>query len=230
MNQRRKVTLAALFVMTLLLAGVSIFITIRIQQNNAAADANASGFGSTATTNKFGSVFQEFASYSCDAFLSNSTFTFFKVKPSFTSIQATTNNLDIFGSLPYLPVNCTYKISDTKSIDFLLHSYDTNSFIDDSEEALFTRINANLKSVIIKDYYGYVTMFFGEDNPIVSAPASSDITCRANLFHSQNDFEYAEIIYHGFGDCNSLVNDNQLIVAPFASQIILGMTNVNKKF
>lgn len=229
MTQKRKVTLAILFVMTVLLAGVSIFITIRIQQNNSATDANASGFGATATTGKFGSVFEEFAGYTCDSFFNNSNLTSMAVKPTFTTIQGVTNNLDTLGALPYLPINCTYKISDGKTIDFMLHSYDTNSFIDDSQEALFTRIDTNLKSVILKDYYGYITMHFGESNNVVSAPAT-DTTCRANLFHSQNDFEYAEIVYHGFGDCNSLVNDNKLIVGPFATQIILGMTNVNKKF
>src|SRR5690348_9782327 len=108
MENKRKVTLAALFVMTVLLAGVSIFITLKIQQNNAAADANASGFGATATTNKFNTVFQEFAGYPCEAFLSQEKLDQTPNNTVIKKITKTENNLAVLGAQTYLPFNCTY--------------------------------------------------------------------------------------------------------------------------
>ncbi|MFS8131092.1 MAG: hypothetical protein ACMG57_03870 [Candidatus Dojkabacteria bacterium] len=233
MTQQRKVTLAILFVMTVLLAGVSIFITLRIQQNNAANDAAASGFGATATNNKFSSVFEEFAGYPCEAFLSQEKLDQTPNNTIIKKITSSVNNLAEIGALPYIPFNCTYKISDTQSIDILLHSYDTNSFIDNSAEELYARINTNLNTISDTEYFGtgfsYVTMFYGPGASPVSAVADASV-CRSNLFHGQNDFEYLEIVYHGFSDCTTIAKDNLRITGMVSGTIITAMYTVNKKF
>ncbi|MEO6729496.1 MAG: hypothetical protein ABIM99_06265 [Candidatus Dojkabacteria bacterium] len=230
MNNRRKVTLAALFGMTLLLAGVSIFITLRIQQNNAAADANASGFGATATTNKFNSVFAEFASYPCSAFLTQDKL---GENTVITKITKSTNNLELLGAQSYIPFSCTYTLSDTQSIDIVLHSYDENSYIDDSAETLYARININLSSVLDKEFMGiggnYTTVFFGPSASPVSFVAEAN-TCRTNIFHSQNDLEYLEVVYKGFSDCNAILKDNLRISGNLTGTLVFAMFNVNKKF
>ncbi|MEP7103619.1 MAG: hypothetical protein ABI721_02850 [Candidatus Dojkabacteria bacterium] len=226
MDSRRKVTLAILFVMTVLLAGASVFITIRIQQNNAATDANASGFGSTATTNKFSSVFEEFAKYPCSNILDTNRLST-ESGLLITKIDSIVNNLDFSGAIPYLPLNCTYKLASSKSIDFRLYSYDTQSYIDPSAEALYARINVNIKSQLdsqtITVSGSSIKMFYGTDNVTTGA-------CRANLYDAQNDFEYAEVIYKGFSDCSALIKDNKAITKSISGVINDGMTRVNKKF
>lgn len=216
MNQRRKVTLAVLFVMTVLLAGVSIFITLRIQQNNAANDANASGFGATATKDLYDDVQSAFAQKPCERFFGKD-FVNSDMGLTKDDIISTTGIAPSFVT----PKDCTYNLSNNRSITFRLVAYNTNSYIDPDAQALYNRIG----SIYQKDELGYLNAF---DNTIfVGNSIQTTGACDALLYNNSNDFEYALIEFKGFGDCSTLVTTQAPILRVFAGNIQSIMVGIN---
>lgn len=206
MDQRRKVTLAALFVMTVLLAGVSIFITIRIQQNNAANDANASGFGNTATKDLYDDVQSAFAARPCERFFG---------KDFATSVGLTKDDiLSVTAQTPTFvtPKDCTYNLSNNRSISFRLVAYNTNSYIDPDANALYDRIG----SIYQKDA---LDIFQSFDTVVITGTSLDGTACDSLMYHIQNDFEYALVEFKGFGDCASVITNQKIIMKVFAAGI-----------
>lgn len=207
MNSRRKVTLAILFVMTALLAGVSIFITLRIQQNNAANDANASGFGQTATRDLYDDVQTAFAAKPCERFFGKDFVN--------SSMNLTKDDIiSVTGLTPTIatPKECTYNLSNNRTIKFRLVSYNLQSYIDPDEEALYARIG----SIYQQDP---IDTFLSFDTVVITAPSLDGKACDSLMYHVQNDFEYALVEFKGFGDCATVVANNKLIMQVFAGNI-----------
>src|SRR5690606_26762499 len=86
------------------------------------------------------------------------------------------------------------------------HTYDENSVIDPTAEALFSRINNNILNIEKSVIETQAHYFFGSD---VQNPED----CRLNFFNSRNDFEYITVVYKGFGqNCSELIDYNSEIV------------------
>jgi hypothetical protein len=214
----RKVAVIALVVMTIALAAVGAVILYQVQTQQTPKDSLASGFGSSANRSNFTNVELAFLDTPCEFFLN---------KDYVTNTGSTI--LDSLGlkfshgrdrGLEYendFAKSCFYYFKDapggTKIIELRVKAYKTNSTIDPNAEALYSRINT--PSITITEsgrIEPAVNYFFGQ------AKGLTEI-CRTNLFHDQNDFEYAAISYSGFKSCAEIIEVNQLLTAVIAGRV-----------
>lgn len=221
MDQRRKIIIILLIGLTLFLGVGSLLITQIIRNNQAPTDSDASGFGAGATKNLYDDVDESFANANCEDFLTMDQIT-----------DAEALGITEVDALKYvradrLPLSCYFGFgTDTKYAVFVLHSYNTDSFIDNSQEELFARINGqSLLDVKGEGDSQGVNYFFGQGQ-------TEDITpiCRSTFFQVQNDFEYAELTYYGFENCEDLTNSNESIATYISTQLSNHIIGVNSNF
>ncbi|MFS8131237.1 MAG: hypothetical protein ACMG57_04620 [Candidatus Dojkabacteria bacterium] len=203
----------------ILLRLVSIITT----QNQSAAEAQASGFGENATKDLFAPAADLFANTQCEDIFNKDMLT----SDALPELKAANLTVESITNLPienYKPLTCEFKFTNGKSFTFSIHSYDANSPIDDSQEALFGRVNEVTlgDSTIDSDTMGIMTYFFGKD--VVNTNV-----CRTNLYHPINDFEYADILYTGF-DCSTMYNLNREISGVFNKYMFEAMEFVYVNF
>lgn len=221
MEQRRKVTIILLIGLTLFLGVGSILVTQIIRTNQSPTDSAASGFGAGATKDLYDDVTNSFANADCSAFLTIDQVT-----------DASTLGITKVEALKYvsedkLPLICYFGFgSDDKYAVLKLHSYSTDSYIDNSQEELFTRINGEMLNTIDSEAESQgVNYFFGQGRTEDISPI-----CRTTFFHVQNDFEYAELTYYGFDDCEALKSSNDSISKYISNQISTSIIGVNANF
>jgi len=211
----------------IIIAAGLLFIVIRLAsivttQNQSAKDAQASGFGANATKDLFAPAAELFSNSLCEDIFNNETLQSDKL-PMLKAENLTLTTVSNLESQDYQPLICEYKFEDGRSFTFTVHSYDVNSPIDDSQTALFDRVNGNtLGDTIDSDTMGIMSYFYGTD--IVDASV-----CRTNIYHPINDFEYADILYKGF-DCNSTYNLNREISGVFNKYMFNAMEFVYGNF
>lgn len=229
MSDKRKLTLAVLFILTIVLAAVSIFITIRIQQSNAPDDSQAAGFGATATKELYEIVKETFYNTPCNTFLSTDIVKNYTPKLTselinYTTITATEEKIDADKTKI-----CIYDLGDNRKLTFEFYPYDADSAIANTAEDLYSEINAAL---IAEDPITFLTgvnnvdSFYGTDSQFYER-------CRTTLFHTQNEFKFASLFYEGYFECGrsdlQLINDD--IVAIISKNIdtkIVEISNVKR--
>ena len=188
MDQRRKVTLAALFVMTVLLAGISVFITLRIQQNNSPDDADASGFGDKATRDLYDNVAEAFDTQTCETLLDKTFLA--ELSTGLTYTSTVTPKIEDY------PKVCNYVFNNGVEGAFSLFAYKTNSYIPADEEELYDAVNSpSISQQESVDTLGSILGFYGTNY--------GDENCRLNLFNTQNEFYYASMVYTTTDACDS---------------------------
>lgn len=225
MNDRRKLTLAILFVLTVGLAGISIYITNRISQNQSPTDSEASGFGDEATRDLFEVVAAEFAKKNCNVFLDKPILTAAGFDSYDTASTGALLNADIFQNAYSKECVYFYEGSD-KRITLSVVPYNYDSEIKENQEALFNKwVVSQLERPADEGRYELIPYFYGSD-------LTTDLgECKALLFHDQNDFEVAILSYHFVPEdgCESekMVNLNRIVASKIAEQIQVVMDAAN---
>lgn len=208
----RKVALISLLIFAIVLVGIGIVIVLQISQNPILSsegtsqstntdDIEVAGFGSTADTSNFAIVEQAFAAPDCtwyldQAALSNSGNSLLdEIAIQFS--HGRDRELEIENDYAK---NCFYYFYDAnenhKIMQFYVKAYNEDSVIDNSAEELYERINTSTITRVIEEgtFLSQVNYSYGE--------SIIEDSCQMNLFHEQNDFEYASIVFNRFGTCD----------------------------
>ncbi len=220
----RKIAVIVLSIMTLALLGVGVVILLQLQQDQSPDEADAAGFGSTAVRTNFDLVEQAFNEMDCTWYLNQEMLTN-------TGDQA----LDQLGreySHGYIrrlevdhdfAKNCFYFFSedptipnpeDFRIIHFYVSAYEMDAVIDNSAEELYQRVNTDTIIRVVDEgqIRGETIRYFYGDSDIEGV-------CQANIFHNQNDFEYASILYSQFGPCSQNIELNKRITYLIADKL-----------
>ncbi len=208
----RKLLLICLMVAAVFLVGIGIVIVLQITQNplpggneassssSNSTDIPVAGFGSTAIRDNFTVVEQAFAGLDCTWYL-NEDLLRNTGNPLIDELAVEFNHgrdreLEVTNDYAK---NCFYYFYDAnlnfKIVEFYVKAYQEDSAIDSDAQALFNRINSRTLINQIEDgyYLNSIKYFYGESH--------IDNTCQINMFHEQNDFEYASVLFHSFGTC-----------------------------
>lgn len=204
-----------------MLTGVLGLATLLLGQflriNQAPTDSGASGFGAGATKTLYDDVTKVFSDVSCEPFIQN---------------KDLANGLTITATIKYKPENglpliCYYKLSDESELLFQLFSYNESSFIDNSQDDLFNRINGKeLANSLNEGESKGVNYFFG--NAVNENDNRSQ--CKTTFFHVQNDFEYARLTFNSPKSCSELTTLNTSISQNISSVISDLLIGVNSNF
>ena len=138
-NNRKKTIVIALIVVTILIGALAVLLAQLVQNNQSPNNSGAAGFGDTATRDAYDDVVEAFTNLDCTNVFSGQTI--FQNSPEDLIIYKnkdipTTNN----SRFDYMPISCTYTLG-TKKIYFELFAYNEFSYIDDSADSLYERIN-----------------------------------------------------------------------------------------
>ncbi len=183
-----------------------------IKPNN--ESVNVSGFGGSAYKYNFDSVFDAFASSDCESFITNQS-----IQSLNTELSEVENYSLQVGVTELTPLICYFKLSDDTKMILNFNAYTEDSEIDNNKEELFERINNNnLKQVLSNNEFKSVTYFFG---------SGENNNCITNMFHSSNDFEYAELVYLEESQCEELEEKNTIISQSIINIIDLKMNILN---
>lgn len=203
MEQRKKITIIILVILTLLLGVGSLIITQLIRNNQAPTDSAASGFGPDASRDKFDIVAEAFQFTNCSAYfpqeIVSSTIENAKEgNDRYSDLNG--SDFEVWRSRDYtqIPKYCEYVINNKMLIEFKLYSYTSNSVIDNSAEELYERVNTQTISKIVTeqtDFDDQIVYFYGYGIP------NNGGNCVLNFFHKQNDFEYGQITFNGNTEC-----------------------------
>jgi len=190
MDNRRKIIIIALIISTILVGVIAVALSQIIQNNQAPSDSGASGFGEGVNREYFDEFELKFTTVGCYGILSKNIVNAYANQGT-TILKGYEMSVTNSDPLPKVPLTCTIKLDDSKSIDLSVHTYDQNSAIDPSAEALFARVNANILKVEYKGDLKTGYFFYGTDK---ADPSS----CRMNFFNQRNDFEYITLNAKGF--------------------------------
>ena len=220
MDQRRKLTIIVLIVLTFVLGLGSLVLTQIVRNNQAPTDSAASGFGEGATNQLYDDVFTNFKGSACEPFINVDDLT----KDPLLGI--TKVNTLKFVAEGRVPLKCLYELDENKSIILELFSYNASSQIDKTQQDLFNRINGELLlDELDKGNANGIDYFYGQGTNI-----GIENICRTTMFHVQNDFEYALVSYYGFEDCSKLVNLNKDLTSKMMGSISDTMVGINSNF
>ncbi len=222
MDNRKKVIIVVLIVLTLILGVGSIVISQLLQNNQAPSNSNASGFGTAVDRQYFDDFYQAFLTRGCFALLSDSTVNAY-APSGFTEVTKYKYTITNEAPEDKNPLNCTIKLNDgSKEIDLSVYTYDQNSGIDPTADALFSRVNANISSISETLNATNMHYYFGTD-------AQDSTSCRLNLFNSKNDFEYITLVYKNFNkSCTDLKTTNDefaFVLSTSVKELINSITN-----
>ncbi len=209
MSRGKKLTIAVLLVLTLALAAISTYVALTLNSERT-PDVGVSGFGDYATRDLYENITVFFGGKDCDEFLNSNFFTNQTFDNStvfsFSSIE---NNLEDFGAYEYLPTSCSYVLQNDNRLNFLVYSYDYDSFIAESREELYSRINV-FDQVLDEGTFSNTDYFFGIEND----------KCVTHFFQLDNEFEYARLEYNvGELDCSTLIEDNKAFSSRISSEL-----------
>ncbi len=236
MSNSRKFLIALLLVLTVGLGGISFYVANRIQQDQAAQDTSAAGFGETATRDLYETVTETLKNTPCEYFMKTDDLATI-LKNNGTDVVA--NDIKVSKATEHptlIPLICNYTIKNSKKIRLAFYTYEKNSNIASSQEELIGKSNIILLSTLVdsgefttKDQP--VSYTFGESRYPYEKDAKA---CTGILFHDQNEFEFAELVYQSFNttDCKDVQSLNKAISNPIATKIddlIKRLTEENKQ-
>ena len=197
MSNVQRITIALLLIITIALALVSIYVAYRSSQQS---DISISGFGQYAKRDLYENVSFFLGTTECIDFIDQSTFNSLN-NPLLNTLLSTQNAIEDLGILEYLAKSCIFQLENENNINFYIYTYNFDSNIDESKEALYNRIN-NFDRVIDDGSVFSTDYFFGvkEDQ------------CVTHLFHLDNEFEYIRVEYEIKSvNCEELIPDNELV-------------------
>lgn len=221
-----KVKVVLLLVGGLVLVIGTAFLAVRLAQTTSPEDTSATGFGRTATRDLFAPVATTFSGIRCNTLFNTNLL---ELTPN---IQDDIKSIELVNEVaPFQDLSkwCEYDIGGGRKITFSLLPYSAESDIDSDREALYTRINGELLynyNIYAHDNWFNVDYYLGED-------AEIDNGCRTNLFHFQNDFEYASIHYEGFSQpcySDSFIEFNDAVASIFSENISVIMDTINLEY
>ncbi len=214
MSTGKKITIGVLLLLTLILAGVSTFIALSLNDQGTSQneDVGVAGFGEAATRDIYEQVYLRFGLTECEDILNRSFISSNSFRTNmFNNFISVENNLEQLGLLEYLPLSCTYNFGNNSKLRFSVFTYDIDSEIAESREALYSRINS-FDSIIDEGTTNNTDYFIGVEED----------RCITNMFQLDNEFEYAQIEYSLDGvECNQLVSDNDIFVEELSSFVDL---------
>jgi hypothetical protein len=212
LDQRRKLTIIGLVVLTIFLGLGSILITQLVRNNQSPEDSFAGGFGIDATRDLYSQVAETFQVTGCEAFLQSYDLSPIVERHKLLNPERykdfDSSKYEIWVNTNYLnmPKWCDYMINGDMAFTFYLYSYLQDSIIDNSAEELRERVNSQLISEYIVELENYTNLMkfsYGH------ALTNTGHTCVVNIFHEQNDFEYATLTFDGNISCEE---DKELIL------------------
>ncbi len=229
MSTGRKITIFILLLLTIGLGAVSLYVTYNITQDNAPEDSDASGFGPEATTDLFSVVEKYFREVPCETLMSNYNATTELIDAVNEATEAGTYSFEP-ANLPQatdIPMQCIFNLGPDHSVVFLAYTYEVESDIDNSAEELYARVKEQygLNEVVDEGTSDRIKYFFGWDQ--VTTVAVEKLVCRSVLFESQNDFEYASVVYYGFDDCTDVINLNKILTQAISDRAIQVIDGAN---
>lgn len=210
-NSKKQIIVIALVVLTILIGVVAVILAQIVQQNQSPNSSAASGFGNDVDPQFFEEVDAKFAKLTCDDLYNKDSIK--DLGDEKVSAWLKASGLKINTEVPRdkMPKLCTYDLGLDRKIVFAIHTYDQDSTIDDSAEALYARINNLAMKSQIETLEKYSSkIFLGEDK-------LDPNSCTATIFHKRNDFEFASIKYIGFTACDTA--DMKLLNSNFTSII-----------
>lgn len=198
MDNRRKIIVALLIVLTIVVGIGAIIASQLIQNNLTPSGSSAFGFGEAANKEFFDDFDRAFTGIGCFGILSNNTLNAYGLE-DFTELKK--YNMSIINNEPEdkMPLSCTILLDSTKSLELEVHTYDLNSAIDPTFEVLSSRVNSS--NLFVSEYqvnYSRGYLFFGRDK-------EDSQSCRLNFYNDRNDFEHITIKFSNFGsECADL--------------------------
>lgn len=198
MDNRKKLIIVALIVLTVVLGGASIFISLQLQQNQSSEDASASARDDDpASGDLYSSIDALFSANACADLLTEDSVELY-ARDTFTEV--TDLEFESIASYPNVNmIGCNVFFADGSQINLEVNTYPTNTTVGQTIENITDDIDSEtLESVIKSGSVIYSPYSFGE---VQNDPTS----CQTNIFHKLNDFEYISLTYKNFNeDCEDL--------------------------
>jgi|SRR5690606_14840199 len=194
MDPRKRTTIIILIGLTLLL-GVGSFLVTRLiqQQSQAPTTSAAAGFGENATRDLYAKVGETYDNLNCADLITLTSIVPPLSSPVSNSSITARERSEGVGQ----PKTCIFEFAGDVTAEFTLYNYQMNSVIPNSAGELFELVNTYSFSEIVSTGYQFrMRYFYGIDY-------SDETKCRMNLFHDQNEFSYATLVYEGLDNCKN---------------------------
>ncbi len=186
MDNRRKIIIVVLIVLTIVIGIGAVIASQLIQNNLTPSGSSAFGFGEAVNKEYFDDFDKTFTGVGCYGILSNNTVNAYSLE-GFTELKKYNMSLINNPAEDKLPLSCSILLDSTKSLELEVHTYNLNSAIDPSFEVLSSRVNStNIKTINYQGSLGTGYFFYGSD-------LSDTNSCRMNFYNNRNDFEYITV-------------------------------------
>lgn len=202
--------------MTITLIAASVFIAIRLQTSTAPQQTGAAGYGESADPTLFNDVTLAFSQTDCRFFVSEEK----AIAGGYTEVaklyaKARQQGKQFFPQNPVYPnpLNCLFTFDGPTAIQMKVVTYSSETVIDESPQALYTRVNNNTFEVVFDEgvLEGGYRFFYGR----------SSVTrglCVSNIFQDINDFQTITLYYSGF-DCEDHIALNEDLSRYIADEV-----------
>lgn len=201
----RNLLIAGLLLLTVLLAGIAIFLAINLnQQDQAPEDTAAFGFGEEAVTTNFGPVRSAIENTPCSFFLAQADLDGRNIDINLDDA----NSGSLTRSGMSMSKSCIFETNTDRVMIFHIKGYADDETIAANRGALYSEINQTFfqdtSTLRTGRLFQEIDYFYGQPRSLDNNTDS----CLLHLFHVQNDFEYASV---SFSNLNCEENEETII-------------------